>query len=119
MRPHTSHPARRLRAPRAAPQPQPGTQLWKSRGAPRGRQSPHPGPSPGPGGTAAVWGKQESWESLRGCKETNVGPQARIRTPRLPPGVGAGPAHGAGSQKAPTPGVRSADRAPFAGPMGR
>ncbi|XDA88244.1 hypothetical protein R6Z07F_017912 [Ovis aries] len=37
--PHPSshrHRRRRLRAPRAAPQPQQGTQLWKSRDAPRG-----------------------------------------------------------------------------------
>ena len=36
MRPAHPSPRRRLRAPRAAPQPLQGTQLWKSRGAPRG-----------------------------------------------------------------------------------
>ena len=91
--PHTSHPAAasELRALR----PSPSRALnFGSPATLREAAEPAPWPQPGPRRPRRVWGKRESRCSLRRCKERDTGPQAIISTPRLPPGLGAGPAHG-------------------------
>ncbi|XP_053439491.1 WAS/WASL-interacting protein family member 2-like [Nycticebus coucang] len=58
------------------------------------RPSPRPGHGPlGPRRTAASGGKERVSNRFRDIRR-HIGPRARTSTPRLPPGVGAGPAHG-------------------------
>lgn len=93
--PHTPHPAAAAASELRALCPSPSrARKFGSPAALREAAESAPRPQPGPRRPRRVCGKQESREWLRGCKETDVGPRARISTPRLPPGVGAGPAHG-------------------------